>query len=50
MCVRHYSCYFQGCTPSETLEKVVSLLQYMVTNPFEIFEVSSWKELFVLNG
>lgn len=41
MCVRYHSGYFQDCTPSETLEKVVSLLQYMITNPLEIFEVSS---------
>ena len=31
---------WQECSTVETLDKVVSLLQYMIANPLEIFEVS----------
>ena len=30
----------QDCSTAETLEKIVSLLQFMIRNPLEIFEVS----------
>ena len=30
---------FQDCIPAESLDQLVSLLEYMIANPLEVFEV-----------